>query len=107
MGKDIPLTKLLEAGWMDDRCLFCLRSIPEDESKALIFHAKFRDGDNDIEEIQMICPECGKYLAVKDRENLIKIYRAALRREFPLVSKRGQFEAGCVDRMNNVLDNVE
>lgn len=107
MGKDIPLRKLLEAGWTDDRCLFCLRSIPEDEDQALIFRAKFRDGDQDIEETEMICPECGKYLAVKDRENLIKIYKAALRREFPVVSNRGKFETKCVDRMNNVLNNVE
>jgi hypothetical protein len=107
MGKDLPLRKLLEAGWTDDRCLFCLHSIPEDEFKALIFRAKFRDGDHDIEEIQMICPECGNSLALKDRENLIRIYKAGLRREFPVVSNRGKFEADCVDRMNNILDNVE
>ena len=107
MEKRILLKKLLGSDWTDERCLFCLRSIPENEMQARRFLVRFRDGDKDLERNQMICRQCSKYLLLKDRENLVKIYKSALRRDFPVIYNRRKFEAKCVNRINNILDNVK
>lgn len=90
--------------FMVDRCDFCLCVIPEDEDETIIFFS-YPNGDDRY--LGQVCPECGKFFTVNDRKNLIRIFKDALRREFPIVPKRGLFEQKSIEHMNQILDSVQ